>query len=207
MSRFRQPMNFWRDQSGAGAAEFALILPIFIVFMVGIVDAGRYAYLFNQGEKATQVGARVAVVTDPLVTELATYSYTGRTVGGVLINQGDRIPASAFGTVTCISTGCSCSSGTCLDGTLTLDTTSFNRLAARVKAIYPRAQDADIAVEYSGSGLGYAGNPTGMDVAPFVTVRLLNQTFSSYLLFGSTVGFPDFGYTLTMEDGAGTQFN
>lgn len=198
---------FWRDQGGAGAAEFALILPIFILFVIAIIDAGRYAYLFNQGEKASQVGARAAVVTDPLVTELSTYSYTGRTVGGVLINQGDRIPASAFGTVSCRSTGCTCVSGTCLDGTLTLDTASFNRVAGRVKNIYPRIALADIAIDYSGSGLGYAGNPTGMDVAPFVTVRLLNQTFQSYLLFGSTVGFPDFAYTLTMEDGAGSNFN
>lgn len=199
---------FWRDRNGAGAAEFALILPIFIIFVVGIIDAGRYAYEFNRGEKATQIGVRMAVVTNPLVNELTGYSYTGRTVGSVVLNQGDRIPADALGTITCASTGCTCASGTCLTGsTLTLNQTNFDALLLRVQQIYPKAAAADLRVDYTGSGLGYAGNPTGMDVAPFVTVRILNQTFRSYLLFGATMNFPDFAYTLTMEDGAGTQFN
>ena len=207
MSALRFIRRFAADERAAGAAEFALILPIFLLFMFGIIDAGRYAYDFNRGEKASQAGARLAVVTDPLVTELTAYTYTGKTIGGVTLNQGDRIPQAALGTITCTSTGCSCSSGTCLDGTLTLDSTAFSRLAGTVRAIYPAVANTDIAVDYVGSGLGYAGNPTGMDVAPFVTVRLLNQSFTSYFLFGTSVGFPDFAYTLTMEDGAGSQFN
>lgn len=207
MSRRFDIRTFLRDEDGAGAAEFALILPIFALFLVGIIDAGRYAYGFNQGEKASQIGARAAVVTNPLVDELNSYSFSGKTFGGVTLIQGDRIPASALGTITCTSTSCTCTSGTCLDGTLTLNSTSFDRIADRIQAIYPYVADADIEVEYTGSGLGYAGNPTGMDVAPFVTVKLRNQSFTSWFLFGGSVGFPDFSYTLTMEDGVGTAYN
>ena len=52
---------FMRETGAAGAAEFALILPLFLLFLLGIIDAGRYAWAFNQAEKATQVGARWAV--------------------------------------------------------------------------------------------------------------------------------------------------
>jgi len=198
--------RFVADESGA-AAEFALMLPLIMLFMLGLVDAGRYAYDFNRGEKASQVGARVAVVTNPLVTQLSSYTFSGVTVGGVQLGQGDRIPQGALGTITCTSTGCTCTVTPCLGGTLTLDNAAFTVLATRIKQIWPTVQNADISVEYSGSGLGYAGNPNGMDIAPFVTVRLTNMDFTSILLFGATVGFPDFHYTLTMEDGAGTQYN
>ena len=198
--------RFLADESGA-AAEFALMLPIILLFLVGIVDAGRYAYSFNRGEKATQVGARVAVVTSPLVTQLTTYSFSGVTVGGVLLGQGDRIPVAALGTISCTSTGCTCATAPCLNGTLTLDNAAFTVVATRIKYMWPEVQDADITVEYSGSGLGYAGNPSGMDISPFVTVKLRNRSFTSYLMFGNTVNFPEFAYTMTMEDGVGVQSN
>ncbi|MEZ5681354.1 MAG: TadE/TadG family type IV pilus assembly protein [Erythrobacter sp.] len=198
--------RFVRDESGS-AAEFALLLPLTMLFLLGIIDAGRYAWGFNQGEKASQVGARMAVVTAPLVKELSTYSFSGVTVGGVLLGQGDRIPVGALGTITCTSTACTCTTAPCLNGTLTRDAAAFTALATRIKLIWPAVEDADIAVEYSGSGLGYAGNPSGMDIAPFVTVKLLNRDFTSFFLFGTTVGFPEFDYTLTMEDGAGSSSN
>ena len=53
---------------------------------------------YNKAEKATQVGAREAVVTDVIPGGLATASYVGQTVGGAVLTQGDRIPAAALGT-------------------------------------------------------------------------------------------------------------
>lgn len=198
--------RFGADESGS-AAEFALMLPFILLFLIGIIDAGRYTWGFNRGEKASQVGARTAVVTNPLVKELATYSFSGVTVGGTLLGQGDRIPVAALGTITCTSTQCTCTTAPCLNGTLTHDAAAFAIVAARIKSIWPDVKDADITIEYSGSGLGYAGNPVGMDIAPFVTVKLKNRTLSSYFLFGGSVGFPEFEYSLTMEDGAGSQAN
>ena len=101
--------RFGRDRRGAGAAEFALVLPLSILFLVGLLDTGRLFYDINRGEKATQIGARWAVVTDPLAPELASTSYVGFvTPGGVTVNQGDRIPADALGLVECTQDGCKC---------------------------------------------------------------------------------------------------
>ncbi len=198
--------RFIRDESGL-AAEFALVLPLLLLLILGTIDVGIYAWRVNQAEKATQVGARWAAVTDPLATEIASTSYVNQTVGGVLVEQGDRIPASALGQITCTSTSCTCTTGPC-PGT-TFNSAAFTALSARMKQIYPPITDTNIQVEYRGSGLGYAGDPNGPDIAPLITVRLTGLTYSSvvYSPFGGPVGLPDFAYSLTAEDSDGTTSN
>ena len=67
-----------RDRRGASAAEFALVLPLLILLLFGIIDAGRFMWEINRAEKATQVGARMAVVTDPVSRGLVNHSYVGQ---------------------------------------------------------------------------------------------------------------------------------
>ena len=185
-----------REERGA-AGEFALLLPLIILFLLGIIDAGRYAYAFNQGEKATQTGTRFAVVTDPVATAVSQSFLDVDTSAGTLA-QGDRIPADALPLVSCPAAG---------GGDGGTDAAARGRLVARMQQIWPAIEDANVVIDYEGSGLGYAGNPDGLDIAPFVTVRLTGMEFTSILLFGANVGFPDFAYTLTMEDGTGTGSN
>ena len=52
MSRARA---FWSDSSGASASEFALVLPLMLIFLLGIMDTGFYAWQINRAEKATQI--------------------------------------------------------------------------------------------------------------------------------------------------------
>lgn len=201
----RQSINrFWKNESGL-AAEFALVLPLLLLFLLGTIDVGIYAWRLNQAEKATQVGARWAAVTDPLATEIASTSYVSQTV-----LQGDRIPASALDLITCNSTSCSgagCSTAPITS--CTFDSDAFDRLAARMKQVYPAIADTNIQVEYRGSGLGYAGDPNGPDIAPLITVRLTGLSYTSVVLspLGGNVGLPDFAYSLTAEDSSGTTSN
>lgn len=51
-------------QSGATAVEFALVLLIFLTFLLGIVDFSRMLYTWNAATEATRLGARYAVVCD-----------------------------------------------------------------------------------------------------------------------------------------------
>ena len=55
--------RFRRCVSGATAAEFALVLPLLLMFMLGLIDVGRVMWTMNRAEKATQMGARYAVAT------------------------------------------------------------------------------------------------------------------------------------------------
>lgn len=51
-------------QRGATAVEFALVLLIFLTFLLGILDFSRMLYTWNAANEATRAGARYAVVCD-----------------------------------------------------------------------------------------------------------------------------------------------
>lgn len=198
--------EFLDDERGL-AAEFALVLPLLLLFILGTIDVGIYAWRINQAEKATQIGARWAAVTDPIASEIATASYVNVNVDGTLITQGDRIPSTALGLLTCTNTACTCTTGPC-PGT-TFNATAFAGLSNRMQQIYPAITPANIRVEYTGSGLGYAGDPNGPEISPLITVRLVNMNYTPFTLspIGGTVGLPDFAYTITAEDANGTSSN
>ena len=207
MSRRAFIARFGRDHRGASAAEFALILPIFLLFLLGLIDVGRYAWSINEAEKATQIGARWAVATDVLAPGLTTESYVGKTIGGITLTQGDRIPAAALGLVECINTGCSCVNTPCPTTLGAMPTGTFPALAARMRQIKGDIADANVVVQYRGSGLGYAGDPNGMEISPLVTVRLKSMTFPLFFMIGRAVDLPSFSYSLPMEDGLGLTSN
>lgn len=195
--------NILRDKRGGPAAEFALVLPLILLFLLGIIDVGRFAWEINRAEKATQTGARWAAVTDMIPAGLAAYSFA--TSGTV--PAGTTVPASAFPGVSCTSAGCTCL-GSCGFPT-TASSTAFAALVDRMNDIKPDITGANVVVDYRYSGLGFAGDPNGPDVAPIISVRLQGLQFVpiTLVLFGGSIDLPDFSYSLTMEDGSGAQSN
>jgi hypothetical protein len=205
-----------RSTSGTSAVEFALVLPLFLVLLLGTIDAGRFLWEYNEAEKATQVGARVAIVTDVLAPGLRDENYAGKTVNGVAIASGGRIPAGALGTIMCNNTTCACETAPCPSNLGTFDSTTFtNVLLARMQAIDPTIQAENVEVRYSGSGLGTAGSAGGggggnetPEISPLVTVTLKDMTFTpiTSMLFAS-IPMPDLHTTLTAEDASGEYSN
>ncbi|MCL6698911.1 pilus assembly protein [Sphingomonas sp. NSE70-1] len=191
------------DRTASSAAEFALVLPLLILFLLGIIDGGRYLWEVNKAEKATQAGARVAIVTDVISTGLGTQGYVG--VGG--LTQGDLIPASALSDLVCTRTACTCT-GNCPTNFATTDSASFDRIVARMQLMMPNMSANNVTITYRGSGLGFAGDPNGMEIAPLVTVQLSNIRFKPLVLFNfATITLPPFRTTLTSEDSSGTVSN
>ena len=202
------------DRRAASAAEFALVLPLLMIMLFGIIDAGRFLWLMNKSEKATQMGVRMAVVTDPVSPDLVDEDYAA---GG--LDPGDLIPASALGTLTCTSTGCTCDVSPCPSGG-SVDATAFGVIVARMQAMNPLIQPQNVAISYSGSGFGYAGSAVSggggggggatetMEIDPLVTVRVTGIQMD----FISTLGILDINMpaaraTLTAEDSSGTFSN
>ena len=194
-----------RDQRGASAAEFALVLPLLILLLLGLIDAGRFIWEYNRAEKATQMGARYAVATAPVAPGIASFSFA--VTDGVI--PGDPIPTANFDYAECDNTDCAPCVGGNICGTIGYDATAFNNIVARMSAFYPAITPAGVKVEYRNIGLGYAGDPNGPDVAPLVTVRLTGLTFKpiTTLIFGLNLPMPDFRAALTLEDGAGSEAN
>ena len=199
------------DRRGAGAVEFALVIPLLLFLLFGIVDAGRFLWEYNRAEKATQMGARYAIVTDVIPAALVTQDYVGTAnciVNGTTQNctPGDLINSpSALGTLTCTRTSCACS-GSC--PTATIATAAFDKLLERMQQMKPGIAAANVRVIFRGSGLGFAGDPNGMQVIPLVTVELTGLQFRPIMLFNSVaVTMPSFATTLTAESSTGQQSN
>jgi len=198
--------KFLRDRAAASSAEFALVLPLLLILLFGIIDAGRFLWTYNRAEKATQMGARMAVVVDGVAGDRASgtgiyTSYVG--TGG--LTQGDTIPASQLGKIQCTSSGCTCETAPC-PGDLSKNDQAFTDIVARMKAFLPEISAENVTVEYSSSGLGYAGSPVLPDLSPLVTVKigedpadaLQFRPITAFLLV--PVNMPTFTTTLSAED-------
>lgn len=190
----------FRDTRAASAAEFALVLPLFLILLFGIIDAGRYMWSVNRAEKAVQMGVRMAIVTDYVSSSIG-QSFVGQCA--TPLGEGDPIPEDCFSTVTCSK---SSGSATCTTGSA--NNAAFVRVANRMRLFMPEIRDSNVQIIYSPSGLGYAGNPNGPDLAPLVTVRLSGMSFNPILTLAlANVGLPEARSSLTFEDGAGAQSN
>ena len=205
------------DRTASSAAEFALVLPLLLLFLMGIIDAGRLMWTWNHAEKATQMGVRYAAVTDPVPKDLAAFSF----VGTNSLTQGDVVPATAYGTMTCTnptgtksaptgSVTCICA-GTCPWGALATSGTAapFTRIYDHMRKFMSPLDPKNVSISYKPSGLGFAGDPNGPDISPLVTVELTGLTFQPILMqvFGISIPLPSFSAALTMEDGQGSQSN
>lgn len=195
------------DQSGSSAVEFALVLPLLLLLLFGIIDVGRWIWTYNEAEKAAQMGARFAVVSNSVTSGLNS-SYVG--VSG--LTQGDVIPASAFGKITCTDTSCTCTTGPCPTlGTFTQQ--NFRNVVDRMRLFLPGLQYSNVKIEYSSSGLGYAGSPVLPDLSPLVTVKIGENPATALqfrpltILAITSVNMPTFTTTLSAEDLSGSVSN
>ena len=193
-------MNIARAQKGSSSVEFAMVLPLLILFILGIIDAGRLMWSYNRAEKAAQMAARYAAVTDMVPATLATTDFTLQANGAV--PGGQAVPASAFSSTTCTSGSCSGSWG--------YSAAAFTNVLNRVRFFIPEVAAANVQIRYDNVGLGYAGDPNGPDVAPLITVSLTNLQFRPlvFALFGrASLGMPTVTASVTAEDLSGTVSN
>lgn len=189
------------SKSGNTGFEFALLLPLLMLLLLGFLDAARFMWSVNRAEKATHMGVRYAITTDMVAPGLAGYAFTQNG-----LPQGAAIPTSAFAGVTCTSTSCTNKGAGPAPG---YSAAAFNNIVARMRAFMPEIQPANVVVEYDNSGIGYAGDPNAPDVAALVTIRLTGLNFQpiTFYAFGGTITMPSFRSALTMEDGSGTVAN
>ncbi len=185
-----------------------MVLPLLILLLLGMVDVGRYMWALNRLEKATQMGARMAVVVDMVPQGLANQNY-GSTLG-----QGAKITTAAFGAAQCSkpagTVACTCLTSPC--PTLTpVDSTAtgpFALITDRMNLI-AGVSPSNVTITYSNSGLGYAGDPNGSDVAPIVTVQAAGVPFrpAIFMFLGGRIVLPTVSASLTLEDGQGNFSN
>src|SRR5438094_1998587 len=101
-------LRFWRDEVGGPLVEMAVMTPIMFIFLFGSVDFLYAFYQWGAATKAVEVGARLAVVSDPVASGLVTIPTNA--LNGTTVSLGDPMPDFE---VTCASGTCSCTRPTC----------------------------------------------------------------------------------------------
>lgn len=189
MGRRAPVLRFLRSETGSMAVEFAIVGVLFVAIFLAVIDMSRLAWEMNSAKAAARAGARLAVVSNPVVTQLVDYD----AIASLSLPGGSTVPEGSIPDYVCTSTGCS-NGGT-------LDTATFNKIVAKMKTYYGRLAAANVVIEYRHRGLGVVGF-IGPDVEPLVTVKVRNLTFApaSLRIFGVTnLTIPSATTTLTGE--------
>jgi Flp pilus assembly protein TadG len=204
-------MSIWQDESGAVFAEFALLLPMIVIVICGSIDFLNAFYQWNAAAKAVEVGARIAAVSDPVVTGLNNLSNQA-VFDGLMPGR----PMPGFN-ITCSDGVCSCS-GTCTGiVTNSYDPSAMNRIifgrgstacgdatsyyATGMCDVLTSITPANVVILYSHTGLGYAGRPGGP--LPTISVSLQKMKFQFFFLtplLGVDIAIPPMTTTVTAED-------
>jgi Flp pilus assembly protein TadG len=207
--------RFLCDEDGGSLVEATVLIPIIFVFLLGSVD---FLYAFSQwtaATKATQLGARLAAVSDPVANGLTgtTNMAVSAVSGSVLL--GDPMPDFQ---ITCDggTAACTCTRGTCSGmgnySAAAMNTIVFGRSSSGcgdassyyttgMCDIFTRITAANVRIVYDQTGLGFAGRDSGP--VPTISVSLQNLTFQFFFLNGlrgfANLAMPAFTTTVTGE--------
>jgi hypothetical protein len=181
----------WK-RHGTSSVEFAIVSMVFFMMFFGIIDFGRFMWATNSAAKATQVGVRYAIVSDPVASGITDFDCLAAAGG-----NGLTCPVAAVtpNPVICTVAGC--------NGLGPKDDAAFDAIVAAMQGIDNRIQPANVEVRYEHIGLGFAGNPFGSDIIPAVTVRLTGLVFSPVtpgFAGAVSINMSEYRTTLTGED-------
>jgi hypothetical protein len=210
----RQAMRVYDDESGAVLVEVTIVMSVMLVFVLGAVEFLLVFYQWNAAAKATQIGARLAAVSDPVaggLNELSNASIT------LTLSPGAVMPhfviACDGSTARCV-----CSDGGLCPKDLSYNATAMNTIVfGRASAsctdatsfyqagmcdVYPQISPANVLIVYAQTGLGFSGRPGGP--APTITVSLKNLplplTFLKSFAGLNQLTMPALQTSITAED-------
>jgi Flp pilus assembly protein TadG len=151
-----------RDNAGSVLVETAIVLVLFFLLALGTVDATYMFFEWAMANKAAHVGARTAVVSnpvDPSVYSNLSFSPSQLQKFGDACydSSGDNVNCPAMNSV-CTSTGCSvCNSNGCVGSRY--DANSFNTILTAMKQVFPRLAAQNVRISYETNGTGFVGEP------------------------------------------------
>lgn len=152
------------DDAGQGLVEFALVLPVFILMLFGLIDVGRFVYMSSVMSQGAREGARVAA---------AEASWIGKTITDdpSCVTSAAQITSARPGTHVCPPS--------VLGGTLSLQSDiidAANRMVApfgAVQHVYFSCQPAGIAPPPNWTNTDCpAGNRTATKSVVWVRVEM-----------------------------------
>jgi Flp pilus assembly protein TadG len=212
MRRSKLDSKLLRDISGAVLVETTIVLPMFLLLVLGTIDVTYMFFEWALANKAAYVGARTAVVSDPVATRITNLNYTEsqlQLIGQPCFdNAGNNVNCPLVPPTVCTSIACT-------PNTFGFDSTAFKTIFDRMKVIFPRLQLQNVTITYQTNDSGFVGQPYVGNSAQFslplnVTVSITDMTHQFYFvgplvrLFGgffpAKSTMPTFATTLQSED-------
>jgi Flp pilus assembly protein TadG len=202
--------NLLRDIRGSVLIETTVVMPMFLLLVLGTIDATYMFYDWGLANKAAYVGARTAVTTNPVDPAVINLSYTS----AQLQNIGQSCLNFSCPSVSSVCTGTS-AGVTCRRG----DDAAFTKIFNRMQAVFPSLQRQNVTISYQTNGTGVVGQAWDGSADPAnpqftlpmnVTVSINGMTHQFYFVspllqllggaIAATPAIPTFATTLQSED-------
>lgn len=190
------------DESGSVLLELAMVLPVFLLLLFGLIDFGRMGYEYVMASKATDMAARIAVTRPPACPGVAERNERG--TASVSIPPRFGTPCGSLANICAIPETLTC--------TAALTDPTAAEIWARIEPLMPGyATPANLRFSYAADpNLGFLGGP----YVPVVTVEVVALEFrfasplgalanfagGSWLGFAAQVPFPAMSTSLPGED-------
>jgi Flp pilus assembly protein TadG len=113
-----------RTARGATTLEFALVLLVFLMFLLGVTDVARMLFTWNAASEATRLGARFAVVCADTTSDAQ-----------VLAKMRMMVPE--IGAINLAWSPAACTAATCEGVTVTIATLNFRWISPIVGSVIP----------------------------------------------------------------------
>src|SRR5262249_4715988 len=150
--------KFLRDTAGSVLVQYTLVFPLFLMVVMGTVDATYMFYEWVLANKAAYTGARIAIVSNPVPQNITAPSYTEAQLQQLGQNCFNATTGAANGNCPSISTVCTgaTGSGSCTNG-FTWDDAAFTAIFTRMQQTFPRLERANVQISYQTNNLGFVG--------------------------------------------------
>lgn len=183
------PGDLLRDDGGAALVEAALVLPILLLLVFGVLEISFYVWTSSLASKAVQLGVRRAVLSDAVAVgpgldpaESATY-WDGRSPGTPCFPAPDGTSACPRFSVTCGSlSACQCTGDACR---FSFSAQRLTPILKAMQSVMPDLTAGNIEISYTTNGLGYVTRPVPVPVD--VRVRLVDLSYKP-LFLGDLLG-------------------
>lgn len=176
--------GFVAKEDGAALVEAALVMPILLLIMFGLMELGLYFWNASLAGKAVQLGVRRAIVSDavavgPGLDPAESEGYWDGLPPGLRCFPAPREtgPCPSFSVECDTVRRCDCTGGGCR---FTFAAERLSPILQAMQAVMPSLRAENLRIGYATNGLGYVGRPVPVPVD--VTVSLIGVTYRPILL-------------------------
>lgn len=195
--------RFVENQQGSTIVEFAIVIPLLLLFVLGAFEFGRLGYSQAMAQKATELAARIATVRPAICPNVPT-EVTPAPVSGT--------EAPRFGTMCRVGGVCAIPEDAEISCTLDTTNATSDEIWSTIAPLLPGGTERqNVQIRYTHDNrLGFLGGP----YTPIVTAELVGLTHQFVTPLGllaelagggdseisNAITFPNMSASLPAED-------